>query len=90
MKIANAQIIQEYHDFLSRKDFPCVAAKASLALNNVKCMVAGNMECPGNDADILQFFYDFVDEYSNSKELYHSVAIIFTGRPCFCEIQFQH
>ena len=28
---------------------------------------------------ILQFLYDFVDDYRNSKEFYHSAAIIFKG-----------
>ena len=55
------------------------SAKAALAGENVKCMVAGNMACPKDDEEILQFLYDFVDEYRRSKDFYHSAAIIFTG-----------
>lgn len=72
-------VVKEYLSFIETKEFPCIAAKAALARQQVKCMVAGNMACPNEDAGILQFLYEFVDEYRNSKDFYHSAAIIFSG-----------
>jgi len=69
-KIDMGAVIKEYFSFLDSKEFPCIAAKAALSRQNVKCMVAGNMACPKDDAEILQFIYDFVDEYRRSKDFY--------------------
>lgn len=79
MHPANTEIIKEYLAYLKQKEFPCIGAKAALAKQQVKCMVADNMACPNDDAEILRFLYDFVDAYRNSKEFYHSAAIIFSG-----------
>jgi FPC/CPF motif-containing protein YcgG len=72
-------VVAEYLSFLAEKDFPCIAAKAALARQQVKCLVAGNMACPKDDAGILQFLYEFVDEYRRSKDFYHTATIIFSG-----------
>lgn len=71
-------IIEEYLLYLKNKEFPCIAAKAALARQQVKCFVAHNIACPHNDKSILEFLYDFTDEYRNAKELYNSAAVIFT------------
>ncbi len=79
-RITNKQaIVEEYLAFLENKEFPCIAAKAALAKQQVRCMVAGNMACPKEDEDILQFLYEFVDEYRASKDFYHTATIIFLG-----------
>jgi uncharacterized protein len=70
-------IIKEYSEYLRKKDFPCVAAKAALSRNHIKCMVALHMACPADDKTILQFLYGFVDMYRASEESYHSAAVIF-------------
>ena len=70
-------IIEEYFAYLKTKQFPCIGAKATLARQQLKCMVADNMACPKDDHGILKFLYSFVDEYRNSEYFYHSAAIIF-------------
>lgn len=72
-------IVDSYLSFISNPHFPCVAAKAAFARKQIKCFVAGNMACPANDKMILDFIYDFVEEYRKEKSLYHSATIIFTG-----------
>ena len=76
MKI-ETQIVDEYFAYLRAREFPCIGAKASLARQQIKCMVAENMMCPKDDISILKFLYAFVDEYRKSKMFYHSAAIIF-------------
>lgn len=72
-------VVEEYLSFLENKEFPCIAAKAALARQQVKCMVAGNMAYPKDDTGILQFLYEFVDEYRMSKDFYHTATIVFSG-----------
>src|SRR6478609_2795787 len=83
-----ASIIQEYLTFINAKEFPCIAAKAAVANQQARCMVAGNMACPKDDYDILQFLYNFVDEYRTSKNFYHSAVIIFQGKDLYNEEMF--
>ena len=79
-KVTNKHpVVEEYISFLQDKEFPCIAAKAALAKQQVKCMVAGSMACPDDDAGILQFLYEFVEAYRASKDFYHTATIIFSG-----------
>ncbi len=73
----NEKIIEEYLSFIDNKDFACIAAKAALAKQQIKCLVADHMACPKDDHNILKFLYSFVDQYRDSDELYYSAAIIF-------------
>jgi uncharacterized protein len=77
--VSDEHIVNEYFAFLNLKEFPCVAAKASLAKNHIKCLVGHNMACPADDAAIIRFIYDFVDRYRLSAKSYHSAAVIFRG-----------
>ena len=70
-------IIKEYSEYLRKKDFPCVAAKAALSRNHIQCIVVSHMACPADDKTILQFLYSFVDLYRASEDSYHSAAVIF-------------
>ena len=70
-------IIKQYTEHLNEKDFPCVAAKASLARGQVKCFVASHMGCPADDVRIADFLYGFIDAYRDSKQSFHSAAVIF-------------
>ncbi len=81
-------VINAYLYFLNSKEFPCIAAKAALAKQQLKCMVAGNMACPKDDYEILQFLYNFVDDFRASKNFYHSAVIIFSGPDIFNEELF--
>ncbi|MEP7256991.1 MAG: guanitoxin biosynthesis heme-dependent pre-guanitoxin N-hydroxylase GntA [Flavitalea sp.] len=75
--IENEAIIEEYFQYLQAKPFPCIAAKAALAHNHIKCMVADHIACPKDDRAMISFLYNFVDEYRASSTPYHSAAIIF-------------
>lgn len=70
-------IIAQYEEFVSQKEFPCVAAKAALSKQQINCFVAPHMACPDSDLSILNFLYSFVDKYRESGEMYHSAAVIF-------------
>jgi uncharacterized protein len=72
-------IIAEYLNFIRDKDFPCIAAKAALAEDQIKALVAEHLACPKDDADILKFLYRFVDVYRSAETSYHSAVIIFKG-----------
>lgn len=70
-------IIKEYLGFLNSKAFPCIAAKAALARDQIKCMVSEDMSSSSDDHLILEFLYKFVDHYRISEKPFNSAAIIF-------------
>ena len=82
--------IKSYFDFISNKAFPCVAAKTALNWRQLNCLVVGHLGCPQDDAQILDFLYQFVDAYRQSDKLYHSAAIIFRGPARPTEAQFEN
>ncbi len=90
VEIDKQSIIGDYLSFLNEKQFPCIAAKAALARKNVKCMVVSHMACPQDDTEILQFLYEFVDDYRKSKDFYHSATIIFANPKIFNEEMFDN
>lgn len=71
------EIIKEWQTHLEDKSFPCVAAKAALAKEQLNVFVAGHMACPKDDKAILNFIYSFVDRYRQSENMFHSAVIIF-------------
>ena len=77
--LENEHIIDAYKSFLGSKVFPCVAAKAALAKEQVQCFVADHMACPNDDTAILQFLYAFVDRYREATTPFHSAAVLFKG-----------
>lgn len=77
MHSVKEDITTEYEEFLQSDNFPCVAAKAALQRNQTRTLVVGHMACPRSDAAILDFLYDFVDDYRSSDVSFHSAAIIF-------------
>lgn len=90
MSNEQAQAISgEYLNFINNKDFPCVAAKTALTWNQLHCLVVDHLACPKDDAAILEFVYNFVDEYRASEKLYHSAAVIFKGPEAPDEAMFE-
>ena len=81
-------LIAAYKEYIAAKEFPCVAAKAAFAKEQIQCMVATHMACPKDDHAILQFLYSFVDHYRQSDEMYHSAAIIFEQPTALTEEAF--
>ena len=81
-------IVKEYKKFLDEKGFPCIGAKAALSRNHIQCIVLTHMACPAQDAEALQFIYNFVDGYRSSKDMYHSAAVIFKGPMSISENAF--
>lgn len=75
----NELIINEFKSFVENDEFPCVAAKAALNKDHIKFLVADHMACPKDDQSILNFLYDFIDQYRLSETQFHTACIIFKG-----------
>ena len=82
------QLIHSYLSFISEPRFACVAAKAAHAHKQIKCFAATDMRSNANDTQILQFIYDFIDEYRSVRSLYHSATVIFELPQIETEEQF--
>jgi FPC/CPF motif-containing protein YcgG len=82
-------MIQQYYQFLDSKGFPCVGAKAALKSGQIRCMVAGDMASSGDDENILNFIYEFVDSYRNSAKPFHTAAVLFQKPETLLENDFE-
>ena len=73
--------IRELYTFIEEKGYPCIGAKASVALDQMKGLVVPHMACPAHDHLILNFLYSFVDSYradtAHSYLTYYSAAVVF-------------
>ena len=83
MKRGNETVEGEYLDFIRNRNFPCIAAKAALSEDQIRIKLAGHLACPNDDAEIVNFLYQFVDGYRSAKTFYHSAVIIFS-QPQLC------
>jgi FPC/CPF motif-containing protein YcgG len=88
MKKKHQAIIRQYLNLLNNKDFPCIIAKAALANQHVRCMIADHMASPEDDPAILAFLYNFVDEYRKSDDRFYSAIIIFQEPTMLTETSF--
>ena len=86
---SDQHIVEQYFEFLKRKEFPCVAAKAAISKKHVRTLVVPHMACPADDFTILEFLYAFVDNYRRSQEPYHSAAVIFRQPKTLNEENFE-
>lgn len=78
MEKAEQTLIEEFLAFIKVRSFPCIAAKSTVARNQIDCMVAGDMACPSRDEQILHFLYRFVDKFrTEGRKGFASAAIIF-------------
>ena len=77
MQAGPDDIIQKCMAHLQEKTFPCVAARAAESRQQIKCFVSIAIECPAHDQQIINFLYNFIDEYRKSDDLFHSAVIIF-------------
>ncbi|WP_158827689.1 guanitoxin biosynthesis heme-dependent pre-guanitoxin N-hydroxylase GntA [Mucilaginibacter lacusdianchii] len=82
-------IKEEFKAFIDDPSFPCVAAKAALNKDHMKLFVAGHLACPKDDAAILDFIYDFVDNYRKSEAQFHTACVIFPDATGINEATFE-
>lgn len=47
-------IAEDYFSFIDDKEFPCVAAKAAYARDQVQVLVCDHIACPKDDYSIIQ------------------------------------
>jgi len=77
MNTESESIVNEFLTFIRDKEFPCIAAKAAVSLEQIHVQVVDHLACPNDDGKILHFLCEFIDLYRQSPNLYHSAAVIF-------------
>lgn len=83
------EVAESYFSFIDDKEFPCVAAKAAYSREQIRVLVCDHIACPKDDYSIIQFLYNFIDEYRASAKLYNSAVVIFKGPTECSEEQFE-
>ncbi|MHA4842596.1 guanitoxin biosynthesis heme-dependent pre-guanitoxin N-hydroxylase GntA [Flavitalea antarctica] len=77
-------------NFINSQSYPCIAARSAAKNQNISIYEASHLACPFDDKLILQFLYDFVDNYRNNQDLFTSAAIIFRGPETISENEFEN
>ena len=77
METQETDIMEAYLNHIGGKNFPCIAAKAALAENQIMTLVTDHLACPQHDVAILEFLYGFIETYRRAKKIFHSAAVIF-------------
>ena len=72
-------IIWDFHDFIMKETYPCVAARAAMAQKHIPCHVADHIGCGKDDTHILHFLYRFIADFRAANTNFHSAAVIFKG-----------
>src|SRR5688500_4395718 len=89
MPPAQINVTDAYSRFLESDSFPCIAAKAALNREEVRCFEAADMSCGREDETILGFLYDFVDVCRQSESLFHSAVVVFKRQENLSEELFE-
>jgi uncharacterized protein len=82
-------IEEAYRSFLSSRDYPCVGARAAVAAGHISCLEAADMNSDADDHRILEYLYDFIDQYRSGDGKYYSAAIVFRQPAVLTEIVYE-
>jgi FPC/CPF motif-containing protein YcgG len=77
MSPLESSMVGEYLERIRGFLFPCVAAKAAASNGGIKSYVAGHMACQADDRNILEFLYEFVDQFRQLAHSYMSAVVLF-------------
>ena len=84
----NNTIIDQFAFFVEHTEFPCVAAKAAWSRKQIKFFIAEHMACPKDDRAILDFLYDFTDQFRKAENQFHTACVIFKDTAIYNEVMF--
>lgn len=74
--------------FIGRAAFPCVGAKAAMALGNLRVVRAGDMRSAASDARLTRCLQDFA-AYTPPASLFVSLAVAFERTGAMSEQEFE-
>lgn len=79
---------RKFKDFICRKSFPCVGAKAALNTGGLRIEDGGDITSHARDLYVLGALYDFIDGVGRKDGLV-SFAVIFPDSPALTERAFE-
>lgn len=82
-------IIESFNQHVSNQAFPCLAAHSAISNDQLRYYIADHMACPHDDAGILSFLYDFVDELRHSGHSFFSAVVFFREPMIHSEEMFE-
>jgi FPC/CPF motif-containing protein YcgG len=82
-------IIVQFEQKIGDTLFPCLAAKSALSKHHIRYKIIDHMACPKDDREILNFLYQFVDEFRSATDDFHTAVVIFRQPVIHNEEQFE-
>ncbi|MGZ9099561.1 MAG: guanitoxin biosynthesis heme-dependent pre-guanitoxin N-hydroxylase GntA [Brevundimonas sp.] len=82
-------LAERFQAFVGARDFPCVGSKSALFRKRMSIIVAGNFECPADDARIHRALVDFAAILGRHGAQFQSFVVVFEGPTGRSEIEFE-
>ncbi|WP_447762908.1 guanitoxin biosynthesis heme-dependent pre-guanitoxin N-hydroxylase GntA [Sphingopyxis panaciterrae] len=84
-----SDIANEFSDFITAPDFPCVGAKSALASGSLKIVSARDLTSAWNDLDIHRDLLEWAGAYRRDPSGLRSFAVVFEGPNNLDEREFE-
>lgn len=82
-------IIEQFKNFVSSAEFPCVGAKSALNKGQMHLVVADDIRSAWDDLRILPHVSALAKHYRNNPALFQTLVIIFRNRDKLTEKRFE-
>ncbi len=82
-------LAKRFGDFIHDAAFPCVGAKSALARNQLRIVIARDINSAWDDLRIYAALLDFAQDYKRDDRLFQSLAVIFAQGEVASEAAFE-
>lgn len=86
---ADHPLAHRFREFIEAAEFPCVGAKAALARDQLRIVIARDIRSAWDDLRTYSALLEFAQGYSREDRLFHSLAVIYAGGAEQSEADFE-
>jgi len=82
-------LVERFRNFIQNRAFPCVGAKSAIGRDQMKFIVARDMQSSWDDLRIYTALLDFANAYRDDPRLFQSFVVLFEQPGRIDEAQFE-
>ena len=86
---ADSALIERFEGHIRDRSFPCVGAKSALSRQQIQVFLAGDLQCPRQDAALYDSLRDFARAFAADPQPFQSFAALFPTKASLTEDQFE-
>lgn len=85
----SAKLECAFKQFIQAQNYPCVGAKSALAKGNIRVVTVGKLADSADDLEIYKYLDAQASEYGRSRQIFQSLAILFSENSHQSEKSFE-